>query len=74
MLMKTIEQVKQEIKFGNVYALEEFEEMLDDNAVSSYDGIGYFHDGEKETNISVFDDSLTYDDIKDFPYVCWYNK
>lgn len=48
--------------------------MLDDNAVGSYDGIGYFHDGEKETNISVFDDSLTYGDVKDFPYVCWYNK
>lgn len=74
MPMKTIEQVKQEIRFGDVYTLEEFEKMLDDNAVSYYDGIGYFHDGEKETELSVFDDSLTYDDVKDFPYVCWYNK
>ncbi len=74
MPMKTIEQVKQEIGFGNVYTLEEFEEMLDDNAINCYDGIGYFHDGEKETELSVFDDSLTYDDVKDFPYVCWYNK
>lgn len=74
MPMKTIEQVKQEIGFGNVYTLEEFEEMLDDNVINCYDGIGFFHDGEKETELSVFDNSLTYDDVKDFPYVCWYNK
>lgn len=72
--MKTIEQVKQETEYGNVYTLEEFEKFLDDNAINRNDGIGYFHDGEKETEISVFDDSLTYDDVKDFPYVCWYNK
>lgn len=74
MQMKTIEQVKQEIGFGSVYTLEEFEEMLDANAINQNDGIGYFHNGETETDISVFDDSLTYDDVKDFPYVCWYNK
>lgn len=71
--MKTLEQVKIE-EFADVFTLNEFIEMLDEGYIIDYDGIGYFHDGENETNISVWDNTLTWDDVKNFPYVCWYNK
>jgi len=71
--MKTLEQVKVE-EFADVFTLNEFIEMLDEGYIIDYDGIGYFHDGENETNISVWDNTLTWDDVKNFPYVCWYNK
>lgn len=71
--MKTIEQVQSET-FGNVYTIEEFARLVDAGLFIEYDGSGRFHDGEKETNISVWDESLTWDDVKDYPYVIWYNR
>ena len=35
---------------------------------------GEFHDGEKRTEISIDNPNLSWDDVKNFPYVCWYNK
>ena len=72
--MKTVEQVKQET-FGNVYTLEEFCKLCDDGIITSYDGIGRFHDGDKETDVSVWDYSLAPEDVWGiYPYVIWYNK
>lgn len=71
--MKTIQQVKTE-EFADIFTLKEFINMINEGYIIDYDGVGYFHDGEKETKISVWDDTLTWDDVKDFPYVCWYNK
>ena len=51
-----------------------FCELCNDNSITRYDGQGYFHNGTKETNISVWNDDLTPEDIKDYPYICWYNK
>ena len=71
--MKTIEQIKAET-FGHVYTIEEFARLVDVGLFIEYDGSGCFHDGEKETDISVWDDTLTWEDVKDYPYVVWYNK
>ena len=76
--MKTIEQIRKEIKIGDVFTLEEFMEVAERGCINDYDGIGYFHDGEKETNIDVFGDiwdKFEVDDILEkYPYVIWYNK
>ena len=73
--MKTKEQIRKEIEFGVVYTLEEFIELNENGSIIPYDGNGYFHDGEKETNISVWNMSLTPEDVwGKYPYVCWYNK
>ena len=72
--MKTLEQVQAECRYGHVFTLNDFGTEIDDGCINEYDGIGFFHDGEKETNTSVWDRSLTWEDIKDYPYVCWYNK
>lgn len=53
---------------------KEFCQAVANGCFNSFDEDGYFHDGEKETDISVWDRSLTWDDIKKYPYVCWYNK
>lgn len=58
----------------DIFTLKEFFIIVDSGGINSCDGNGYFHDGNKETNISVWDNSLTWDDVKDYPYVCWYNK
>lgn len=74
--MKTIEQVKTEIEFGNVYTFNEFMHLVESGLINSFDGIGYFHDGEKETDWSVWTDypKETLKKIAQCPYVTWYNK
>lgn len=75
--MKTKKQIAAEhsiLNESSIYTLNEFMDLLDDGTITSYDGWGYFHDGENETRLNVWDNSLTWDDVKDFPYVCWYNK
>ena len=72
--MKTIEEVRTECKYADVMTKEEFLQEVNNGYINSFDGDGCFHDGEKETNISVWDSSLTWDDVKNYPYVCWYNK
>ena len=71
--MKTKEQIQAE-EIGAVYTLEEFCELLVGGLITSRDGWGYFHDGEKRTRLQVYDNSLTWDDVKDFPYVVWINR
>ena len=71
--MKTIEQIEDEV-IGDVMTADEFFEGVDCGCLTSYDGWGYFHDGESETDKNVWDDSLTWDDVCDYPYVVWYNK
>jgi hypothetical protein len=72
--MKSKKQIKLETG-GDIFTLDEFCEMLDNKAIVPYfDGIGYFHDGEKRTEISIDNPNLSWDDVKNFPYVCWYNK
>lgn len=72
--MKTIEEVRAECEYGRVMTTKEFCQEVAKGFYNSFDGCGVFHDGEKETDISVWDRSLTWDNIKKYPYVCWYNK
>lgn len=68
--MKTIEEIKKEMKFGDIYTTDEFIEDVNLGYFNEYDGIGYFHDGEKETEISCWNEQ----EAGNYPYVCWYNK
>lgn len=76
--MKTIEQIQEETRVGDVFTLEEFMEVVERGSINDYDGFGYFHNGEKETDINVFSniwDKFEVDDmLKRYPYVIWYNK
>ena len=83
--MKTIEQVKEEIKnkykFTDsdveniVYTILDFTKMLKTGVINPCDGNGFFHNGEEETNVSVFSNDVSYRNaIIKYPYVCWYNK
>lgn len=71
--MKSINEIKNEC-IGEVFTLDEFIECVDAGFFNSYDGDGYFHDGENETDMNVWSDNWAWNDVKDFPYVCWYNK
>ena len=60
---------------GDVYTIDEFLNLTDDGVIIPYDGNGYFHDGEKETRISVWNEEITYDEvIAKYPYIVWYNR
>ena len=80
--MKTIEQVREETKIGEVFTTEQFADYEEHNCFNEYDGFGYFHDGEKETDLSVwstespiYDTVTTWEEFLDkYPYVIWYNK
>lgn len=72
--MKTIEQVRAEMEFGDVFTKEEFGRLAGVGWFIPSDGTGRFHDGENETDVSVWDNSLTPEDVEKYPYVCWYNK
>ena len=72
--MKTKEQIKKEEGCSDVFTLDEFGDAVDCGGINSNDGIGYFHDGNNETRITVWNDKLTWDDVKGYPYICWYNK
>ena len=58
-----------------VFTSIEFAETVKRGSINCFDGIGYFHDGTKETDYSVFDDDgdLVHP-AKSFPLVCWYPK
>lgn len=71
--MKTLKEVQAEC-FGDVFTLEKFMEYLENDYIIPYDGNGYFHDGEKETDISVWNPTISWNDVKNYPYVTWYNR
>lgn len=72
--MKTKEAIAKEIKFGDVFSSVEFLDRVKHGSFNEYDGEGYFHDGEYETELSVWDRRVTEETFDEYPYVCWYNK
>lgn len=72
--MKTIKQINNEV-FGDCFSIKEFAECVKCKEFIPYDGYGFYHDGEKETEEMV---SFNYKDIlahkNQYPYVIWYNK
>ena len=74
MNIKTKEQVQSEIGFGDVYTIEEFFDCVKCGSFIPYDGVGYFHDGDKETARSVWSEDISLLELKNYPYVCWYNR
>lgn len=71
--MKCKEQIEKETG-ADVLTFAEFEKAVSNGAINCFDGIGFFHDGKKETGTCVWDVLLPWEDIKDYPYVCWYGK
>lgn len=60
---------------NDIFTIPEFISMFIDGSIRSCDGVGYFHDGEKEIrDFTVWDTTISWDAIKKFPYICWYNK
>lgn len=72
--MKTLEQVQNEIGFGDVMPLSKFRHYVKSGFFTDWDGSGVFHDGENETQISVWSVDLFDSKYDRYPYVCWYNK
>ena len=74
MNMKTIEESRAELKYGEVMTTKEFAQAVKDKYFIPYDGFGYFHDGEQETKHSVWKHKITKRTLEKYPYVIWYNK
>lgn len=72
--MKDLESVQAELEADGcvVYKADEFRQLNKSGWLTPWDGYGYLHNGEWETDIDVWDKS-EWDD-KVYPYVCWYNK
>lgn len=77
--MKTKEQVQKETTIGDVFKTADFTEHIIDGLFIPYDGYGFFHDGEKNTDINVWDATTgeyRWDLAKTnkYPYVIWFNR
>lgn len=59
---------------GTVYTREEFRIIVKKGGINCHDGFGHYHDGVKETEVSVFDENGNFTDILQYPFVCWYNQ
>ena len=70
---KDLDRIRKECG-ADIFTLDAFCEAIENDMFNRHDGIGYFHNGEKETDISVWNNDLSYDDVRNYPYVCWYNK
>lgn len=73
--MKSLEEIKNEMKFGSVMTIKEFADDVKHGCIIDYDGTGYYHDGNEETKYHVnFDYKSIMSKAKKYPYVCWYNR
>lgn len=73
--IKTPKEIIKEIGYGDCYTTAEFAEYVRRGIFISYDGIGYYHDGQQKTNVPVsFIPEEIIENGKVYPYVCWYNK
>jgi len=72
--MKTFDEVQAETEtFGDVFLSTDFKLAVEAGDFIPYDGMGYFHDGENETDYCVWavEDEAEFDK---YPYVIWYNR
>lgn len=72
--MKTVTQIQNELSYSDVYSIDDFRENVKHGSFNLYDGDGYLHDGEEETDINVWDIDIFEEQYNRYPYVCWYNK
>jgi len=73
--MKTLKEVRKENPHCYVFTTREFFNLVKDDLFNCYDGIGFYHDGENETDINIWGGKIiTWFRKKKYPYVCWYNK
>lgn len=73
--MKTVQKIQEEIPYAHIISTEDFIEDVKAGLFTDWDGVGSFHDGEKETDIDVECNLMYLVSMKDkYPFVCWYNK
>ena len=72
---KSIEELKKEYD-GKAIAMtmSDFIRASDRGSLNPMDGSGIIHNGQTETNLSVWSDEMTIDQMKEYPYVIWYEK
>lgn len=71
--MKNRKDIEKETN-GQIFTLDEFSNQIKNGTINLSEGIGYFHDGNKITQISVSDNQLKWDTTKKYPYICWYQE
>ena len=69
--MKTIAEIQKET-FAHVFTSAQFKFEVEVGNFIPYDGVGYFHDGENETDYCVW--ACDEKDFEKYPYVIWYNR
>ena len=70
----TVKEIEEKLGFGDIFTLEEFRDFVKHGYFNGCDGDGYFHDGEKETRISIWSVNLFDKEYNKYPYVWWLNK
>lgn len=71
--MKNKSDIEKEIK-GKIFTLDEFSNGVKDGTINVCNGIGYFHDGNQLTQITVNNNRLKWESTKKYPYICWFRE
>ncbi len=72
--MKTLKEIQAK-SYGFVLATVDFIAVVRNGTLNPYDGDGCFHDGEEESDISVWSvNKITPEFLEQYPFVVWYNK
>ena len=74
--MKTIQEIEQEYPWANVFTFDDFVRHVNNGYITSYDGVGYFHNGREETDLVVNVSLIASNTAlrNRYPYICWYNN
>ena len=74
--MMTKDQISLQIgDYVDVMPTETFLHCVEDGTFINYDGVGFFHNGEYETNIQArCDVDYLSQYVGIYPYVCWYGR
>lgn len=69
-------EIQAQIKYGDVFTIEDFIEEVETGGFMSYDGTGYYWDTEKneEAEKVSFDINKLKQDAQKYEYVIWYNR
>lgn len=60
---------------AHVFYIGDFARDISNKCITDYDGVGYFHDGYKKSDIDVFSTNISfYEAAERYPYVIWYNR
>lgn len=69
----TKEQIQAQFSEAQVLTFDEFCKKCTEGVLDPYNSRGWFHDGETLTDIKIWNENVTIDEVNQYPYVVCYD-